>query len=350
MIQSVFFIFVGSNQPNMYIKQLGITILACLVLIACQQKKIEPISVAGMTQGTYYAITYYDQEGRNFQTAIDSLLEAVDVSLSLWNDQSVLSRVNQGDTTVGLDPIFLSTFLISKEMSALTDGYFDFTIAPLVNAWGFHRQKKMELTQRQIDSIQDLVDYHKVRIERGKVVKDDPRMSFDFNAIAPGYTVDLMSQMFDSLNLQHFIIDIGGEITARNAKPDGEPWLVAIERPSHTKDEERSIDVVLELVNRSVATSGSYRNYFEKDGKRYSHAIDPKTGYPVEHNLLSVTVVADNAATADALATAFLVMGFEKAKKLLEDLPDVDAYFIFWKEDGSYEEIFTPDMYKLIKQ
>jgi FAD:protein FMN transferase len=308
------------------------------------------MSMAGEAQGTYYAITYYDKQERNLQPMVDSLLQSFDQSVSLWVDQSILSRVNRGDTNVQLDTTFLYNFILSKELSALTDGYFDFTIGPLAQAWGFHRKNRMELNQKQIDSLRNLVDYKKVRLEGGKIVKDDPRMSFDFNAIAQGYSVDLIANMFDELGIQSFIVDVGGEIFARNLKPDGKNWIVAIESPTESKTDERTYEVILPLENLALATSGSYRKYFEKDGKRFSHAIDPKTGYPVDHNLLSVTTLASNAALADALSTAMMVMGLEKSIELLETLPGVEAYFIFWSEDNTYETYATDGMKKLIEK
>jgi len=327
-----------------------VLILAILISGCSGQQSPKKMSIAGEAQGTYYAITYYDVQERNLQPKVDSLLQSFDQSVSLWVDQSILSKVNRGDTNVLLDTTFLYNFILSKEISALTSGYFDFTIGPLAQAWGFHRKNRMELSQKQIDSLRNLVDYKKVRLEGGRIVKDDPRMSFDFNAIAQGYSVDLIADMFDKLGLQSFIVDVGGEIIARNRKPDGKNWIVAIETPTESKTDERTYEVTLPLENLALATSGSYRKYFEKDGKRFSHAIDPKTGYPVDHNLLSVTTLAGNAAMADALSTALMVMGLEKSIKLLENLPDVEAYFIYWSEDNNYETYATKGMKALIEK
>lgn len=312
-----------------------LAILLLLVgLTACNQSKLSRVIFSGTAQGTYYAITYYDAQNRNLQQELDSIFQMVDNSLSLWQEQSILSKINRGDTSVQPDKIFIDNFLLSKEISKLTQGYFDITIAPLAKAWGFHRKNRVEMTETQIDSLRELVDYTKVRLLDAKLIKDDPRISFDFNAVAPGYTVDLIGDYFIKMGIQHFLIDLGGEIWAYGNKPDGSKWRVAIESPSPDKNSDRSIDVILALGNQSVATSGSYRNYFEKDGKRFSHAIDPVTAYPVEHNLLSVTVLAENTAVADALATAFLVMGMEKSQSVLKRLPGVEAYFVYWTDDG----------------
>ncbi|PKP54017.1 MAG: thiamine biosynthesis protein ApbE [Bacteroidetes bacterium HGW-Bacteroidetes-1] len=325
-----------------------IFLIITTVLAACGNKPLEKISIAGEAQGTYYAITYYDKLGRDLQEPIDSLLKAVDKSVSLWDDNSIITRVNRGDTSVKLDKIFIYNFILSKEMGILSNGYFDFTIGPLAGAWGFHRKNKLTLSSYQVDSLKQLVDFRKVRIENGQIIKDDPRMSFDFNAVAQGYTVDLIASMLDSLDIKHFVVDVGGEIIARNKKPGGSSWRVGIESPSANKDDDRTIQVVVSLENKGLATSGSYRKYFEQGGKRYSHAIDPKTGYSVDHHLMSVTVLADNAAYADALATTFMVMGMEKSLKLMETLTDVDAYFIYWTKENIYETYASEGMKKLI--
>lgn len=322
----------------------GLLVPVLLVLSCNSSKNLHRVSLAGETQGTYYAITYLDAKERNFQEQVDSILKAVDMSASLWIDNSIISRVNNGDSLVEADQIFIDNFNLSKEVSRLTDGYFDFTIGPLAQAWGFHRKGKMELTGAQVDSLHRLVNYNMVHLD-GNIVKMDMKgMKFDFNAIAQGYTVDLLAKMLDEKGVKHFIIDVGGEIIARNRKPDGSNWRVGIEKPSENSNDERVLQEIIQLENKALATSGSYRKYFEKDGKRYSHAISPKTGYPVDHHLLSVTVLADNAAYADALATAFLVMGLENSKLYLSKLTQVEAYFIFWSEKNEYEVYLTDGM------
>ncbi|MBZ0241908.1 MAG: FAD:protein FMN transferase, partial [Bacteroidales bacterium] len=308
-------------------------------IVGCSSTpKPKKISFAGETQGTYYAITYYDTEDKNLQPKIDSLLKAFDQSVSLWVPNSLISRINEGDSTAVPDEVFKFNFLLSEEIARKTDGYFDFTISPLVEAWGFSFKEKIKLDKNRIDSLKALADYRNVKLVDGKVVKTDPRIRFDFNAIAQGYTSDLVADFLNSLNINRYIIDIGGEIFARGTKPDGSKWRVGIERPEMNNAETRSVQQVVTLENKGLATSGSYRKYYEEDGKRYSHAIDPKTGYPVTHNLLSVTVLANTAAEADAYATAFLVMGLEKSLEFLEDLDELEAYFITWDEqDDTFE-------------
>lgn len=336
--------------PFLTMKQLIFLLFVASGFFSACSHTSEPqrFNLAGEIQGTYYSITYYDAQGRNLQVAVDSVLDAVDQSVSLWVDQSILSRVNSGDTTVELDQIFLVNYYLSKEVSALTNGYFDFTIGPLAQAWGFHRKQHVDMSSKQVDSLRQLVDYQNVTLHNNKLHFEKPGMRIDFNAIAQGYTTDLIADLFDSLQIKNFIIDVGGEILARNKKPDGSHWRVGIEHPTSNANEDRTIQVIVNLENLGLATSGSYRKYFEKDGKRFSHAISPKTGYPVDHNLLSVTVLAKSAGLADALATAFLVMGLDESKETLKRIPDVEAFFIYWTPEHTYETYSTEGMQKII--
>ncbi len=334
----------------MYTLRICFLIFIGSLIAACQRNpKMEKVVLQGETQGTYYAITYFDDQGRDFSKKIDSVLQVVDYSMSLWVDSSLINRINRGDTSALPDEHFIYNFLLAKEVSAATDGYFDFTIGPLVSAWGFHRKNRLEMTPDMVDSLKSLVDFRRVRIEKKRIVKDDPRISIDFNAIAQGYTVDLIAELLDGLGVEHFIVDIGGEIMARNRKPDGNPWRVGIETPSETKDDERKVENVIKLENKGLSTSGSYRKYFEQDGKRFSHSIDPKTGYPVQHSLMSVTVLAENAAIADAYSTAFMVMGLEKSLEIISYLGGIEAFFIYY-EDGQYKTKATPGMASLIEE
>jgi FAD:protein FMN transferase len=319
------------------------------ILTACQEEKsLPPISFVGEAQGTYYLVTYFDTKSRNLQPQVDSLLKAFDQSVSLWEPESILSRVNRGDSLVDLDLVFLYNFKLSKEVAEATDGAFDFTVAPLVRAYGFGPKGRSEITPQLIDSLKSIVDFRKVRLENGRVVKDDPRISFDFNAVAQGYSVDLIAQMLVSRGINSFIVDVGGEIYAHNKKPDGSNWLVGIETPAEAKTDDRHVGSVVRVENKAIATSGNYRKYYEKDGMRYSHTIDPKTGYPVEHSLLSVTVMAENAALADAYATAFMVMGHERAIIFVEKYPGMEAHFIWSGSKGNIELYTTQGLLELI--
>ena len=290
----------------------------------------QKINYSGITQGSYFSITYYDEKGRSFEEEIDSIFKAVDNSVSLWNKNSIISKVNRNEDVV-VDQIFKDNFEWALKASDFSDGAFDATIGPLVAAWGFHNKKELELTPHMIDSIRQLVDYRKIEIIDDKVVKANPNMTLDFNAVAQGYTADMIGKFLESRGIENYLIDVGGEIMARGTKPNGEQWVIGIEKPAENYDSEQAVQITINLKDKGIVTSGNYRKYIEKDGVRYSHSIDPKTGYPVEQNLLSATVIADNASWADCLATICMIVGKEKASKLLE-YQGVEAYFIFVKD------------------
>ena len=259
----------------------SLLMLLAMMFASCA-KQPQKMVLQGLVQGSYYAITYYDEEGRNFQQEIDSIFHAVDMSVNLWVDSSVICKVNRNED-VALDQIFIENFEVAQRAAAISDGYFDPTISPLVSAWGFSAKNPHlpPLTSHLIDSLKQLVDYRKVRIEDGKLIKENPAMKLDFNAIAQGYTTDLVGALLESKGIKSYIVDVGGEIFARGTKPDGKPWVVGIEKPSADWDSERVVQQRVELEDKGIVTSGSYRKYVERDGKRYSHCIDPMTGYPV---------------------------------------------------------------------
>jgi thiamine biosynthesis lipoprotein len=301
----------------------------------------------GEAQGSYYAITYYDEQERNFQHEIDSIFHAVDVSVNLWVDTSVISKVNRNED-VTLDSIFIDNFNIAQEAARLSDGYFDPTISPIVAAWGFSYKHGDSITPQLIDSLKQLVDYRKVHIENGVVIKENPAMTLDFNAIAQGYTSDLIASFLDSRGIKNYLVDTGGEIMARGTKPNGQPWIVGIEKPADNWDSEQVVHTRIALRDKGLVTSGSTRKYVERNGKRYSHCIDPNTGYPVEHQVLSVTVMANSSVWADALASICMVMGMEKSLPLIENMDDVEAYYIYVNEKNELET-FATEGFSVIK-
>ncbi len=318
-----------------------------LALLASCNQGPQKMVLQGEAQGSYYAITYYDEQGRNFQQEIDSIFHAVDVSVNLWVDTSVISKVNRNEE-VKLDSIFVDNFRIAQEAANLSDGYFDPTISPIVAAWGFSYKRGDTITPQLIDSLKQLVDYRNIRIEEGKVVKANPAMTLDFNAIAQGYTSDLIASFLDSRGIKNYLVDTGGEIMARGEKPNDQPWIVGIEKPADNWDSEQVVHTRIALRDKGLVTSGSTRKYVERNGKRYSHCIDPKTGYPVEHNVLSVTVLAENSVWADALASICMVMGMEKSLPLIESMNGVEAYYIYVNEQNALETFATDGFAKLV--
>lgn len=320
--------------------------LLLIAMVSCQPKMQKTV-IQGLAQGSYYAISYYDSLNRNFQHEIDSIFDAVDRSVSLWNDSSTISKVNRNED-VKLDAIFIDNFNIAQQAAELSNGYFDPTISPLVAAWGFSYKNGDSITPQLTDSLKTLVDYRKIKIEDGKVVKENPLMSLDFNAIAQGYTSDLIASFLSSKGIHNFLIDTGGEIMGRGSKPDGSDWIVGIEKPAANWDSERVVQERLFLRDKGLVTSGSTRKYVERNGKRYSHCIDPTTGYPVEHNVLSVTVIAENSVWADALASICMVMGMEKSLEIINAREGTEAYYIFVNDKGELETFATKEFQRLI--
>jgi thiamine biosynthesis lipoprotein len=319
-------------------------LMVVLALTSCHR----PVRFTGEAQGTYYAVTYYDPRNRDYGKEIDSLLAAVDRSVSRYQPGSIISRINDNDTTVRVDSIFADIFRKAMEVSEATQGAFDVTVGPLVNAWGFGVKPVMRVDTSAIDSLRRMVNYRGVHLENGRVVKQDPHMTIDFDAIAQGYTVDLIGAFLEHQGITSYIIDVGGEVLARGIKPGGEKWHVGIERPAQNQQDERQVKAVIAVKDEALSTSGNYRKYYEVNGIRYSHTIDPATGYPVTHPLLSVTVMAGDCATADAYATAFMVMGLAKAKAFLEKHPELNGYFIYSGPGGQTKTYMTEGIKKIL--
>ena len=207
----------------------------------------------------------------------------------------------------------------------------------LVRAWGFGFDATKHVDDKIIDSILQFTGYQKIRIENRRLVKDDIRTTVDFNAIAQGYSVDLLGSFLKEQGIMNYLVDIGGEVKARGNKPDGTDWKVGIEKPTKNKNDQRNLTAVITLRDKSIATSGNYRKFYEENGVRYSHTINPKTGHPVQHSLLSVSVMAESTAIADAYATAFMVMGLEDAKTYISEDSSLEAFFIYADEQGNYQ-------------
>jgi thiamine biosynthesis lipoprotein len=320
-------------------------------LSACSGKKeLKIYKMSGSAQGTYYAITYCADNNENLQPAVDSLLRQFDRSVSSYLPNSLISRMNNNDTTVVADQIYETIFKKAMEVSVASDGAFDITVGPLVNAWGFGFSKKANVDQAMVDSLLPLVGYRKVQLLKGKLIKTDPRIRVDFDALAQGYTSDWLAQYFESKGIHDYLIDVGGEVLGRGLKPDGQQWSVAIEMPAKNSEDDRKIQSIISLKDKAISTSGSYRKYYEENGSRYSHFIDPSTGFPVKHNLLSVSVLANDCITADAYATTFMVMGLEKSKIFLANHPEIQCYFISDDQKGGFAIYYTPGYDQLLRK
>lgn len=338
----------------MNFKLIRLSLIGCLILpflTSCETKKeLKMYKMTGAAQGTYYSITYYSDNNENLQPEVDSLLKQFDRSVSAYLPSSVLSRLNENDTTVVADEIFETVFNKAMEVSEKTGGNFDLTVGPLVNGWGFGFSKKASMNQARVDSLLPLVGYQKVKLLKGRLVKTDPRIRIDFDAIAQGYSCDWLAQFFEKRGIHNYLIDVGGEVLGHGTKLNEKKWSVAIETPAKNAGDERKIQAILSLQDCAVSTSGSYRKYYEEQGTRYSHTINPFNGYPVKHNLLSVSVVAADCMTADAYATAFMVMGLEKSKEFLDKHKDFEVYFISDDQQGGFSVFYTPGFEALLNK
>ncbi|MCS6968950.1 MAG: FAD:protein FMN transferase [Cytophagales bacterium] len=272
------------------------------------------VKLSGRAMGTTYHISYLDPQRNNYQPAIDSLLDLFNLSLSTYLPDSEISRFNKGDSVVVQLPFFLPVLEKSRQIYLLTEGAFNPTVFPLVQAWGFGSNQGPVKEEPKVDSLMQFVDFESIVVEGNTVKKTKKGVSLDFNAIAPGYGVDLVAQLLRQRGIQNYMVEIGGEVVCQGKNQRGETWLIGIDNPVYEEKGGNPIQAKIRVENMALATSGNYRKFYLKDGKRYAHTIDPKTGRPVEHNLLSATVLAKDCITADALATAFMVMGTEKAR------------------------------------
>lgn len=296
----------------------------------------------GLVFGTVYKITY--QHAEDLQNDIKQAMMEVDHSLSPYNPTSIITCINHNrDTT--LNEHFTQVFELAQKISAETEGAFDITVAPLVNAWGFGFKNSIEMEQSVIDSLRQFIGYEKIKLENGRIIKEDPRLMLDCSAIAKGYGVDRVARLLDKKGVDHYMVDIGGEVVVKGKNSRMKTWRIGINKPvEDSLSINQELQTILEVSGVGIATSGNYRKFYYKDGKRYAHTIDPRLGAPVQHNILSATVIAKDCTTADAYATAFMVMGPEKAKAFCEKHPELDAYFICSGEGDSYEIYYTPGM------
>ena len=322
----------------------------CLVCLSCGGKSAMT-SISGYAQGTFYSVKYYDDEGRDLKESIDSLLRVFDLSASLWVEDSRLNKLNRGEDSL-LDAVTADLLEKSLQVCDYTGGAFDCRVGKLVNAWGFGAKDGVSPEPACVDSLLDIchaaVELHRHADGTAALWRADRRTEIDFNAIAQGYSVDVLAAFLDEKGIHNYIIDIGGEVIAKGRKKGGTPWVVGIEKPADDRYDRPQVMEAVALENAALVTSGSYRKYYEKDGVRYSHTIDPSTGYPVDHTLLSVTVVDSTAWRADALATAFMVMGLDSALRFV-DRHDVSLpLFFIYDNKGCLETRATPSMQKML--
>jgi thiamine biosynthesis lipoprotein len=312
--------------------------------------QIEPTIIEGFAQGTTYNITYLDAQNRNLQPEIDRILADFDQSVSTYQTESIISRINRNEKNVVVDRYFKACFKKAKEVWENTNGAFDPTVYPLVNAWGFGPGKKQYLDKKEVDSILQFVNFDLIQLKGNTVVKKDPRVCLDFNAFAQGYSVDVVAEFLNSKGIKSYIVEIGGEVYAKGKNSDGNFWTIGIEKPIDNKVTKNPIKSIARIDKLAVATSGNNRRYVIEDGVKYAHHLDPKTGYPTKNNLLSASIFARQCISADANATGVLVMGLEKAKVFLKKHPELEAYLVYSDENGIDQVYKTPGIEKFVSE
>lgn len=306
--------------------------------------------VQGFTQGTTYHIIYQLPTEQDLQEQVDSLLQQFDRSLSTYDSTSIISAINRNVPGAKTDSMFRTVFRESARVYQVSGGAFDITLAPVIDAWGFGSGDQLNPDSAYIDSLLQYVGMDKVSLQGDSVVKSNPAVQLNVNAIAQGYSVDVVSGYLESLGCRNYMVEIGGEIRTRGVNEKGNFWRIGVDRPDYgNMIPGDQLQVIINMHNRALATSGNYRKFYEKDGVRITHTIDPVTGYPKASRLLSVTILADECITADAYATACMVMGVEKGKEFVVGEKGVDAFFIFGDELGAYQVWFTDGIRKYVE-
>ncbi len=327
-------------------------LISCIIVGAlCTSCKDQPLIFhfsEGPIHGTSFHITYEYPQNKDLDQKFLSLMKKFELSLSTYLPESVVSRINSNDPDVELDTYFRTVFKRAQQISTRTDGAFDITVAPLVNAYGFGFTEREIVTDARIEELLSITGYQKIRIQGDNVIKDDPRLMLDVSAIAKGYSVDIVAMFLEDEGVENYLVEIGGEMRCRGINPKGIPWQVGVDKPIENMLE-RQILIILSLTDISLATSGNYRQFYEENNVKFSHTIDPKTGRPVTHNLLSATVLAPDCMTADAYATAFMVLGLERSMELVNSDPDLEGYFITNASDGTFKSTYSEGLEAILE-
>jgi thiamine biosynthesis lipoprotein len=325
------------------------TLLGSLIFLSCSQQK-QYYEDSGTVFHTLYHIKY--QHDKLLTDTIDKALQEFNLSLNPFNRNSIIAKVNNNQD-VEVDEWFEAVFNKAKEVYEASGGAFDPTVAPLINLWGFGFETLDDVSQTAIDSLKQFVGYDKIRIENRRVIKDDPRIQLNFSAIAKGYASDVIAALLEGEGVENYMIEIGGEVAVNGKNIHGDCWQIGINKPEEdSTGAAGEIGTIVQLCRKcGLATSGNYRNFYVRDGKKYAHTIDPQTGYPAEQNILSATVVAPDCMTADACATAFMTLGVDKALKMTDKIKGIEYLIIYRDNDGGdIKTISSPSLQPFIKE
>ena len=323
-------------------------LIIATINIVLQQRNTPYQHDEGQVFGTYYHITYQNDTSLNGDIMAE--LKKVDDALSMFNKNSIIARINRGENAE-TNNMFNRVFKLAEEISDNTDGAFDITVAPLVNAWGFGFKTGTPPTRHAIDSLRSAVGYKTVMLRDNRIFKQNPKTMLDFSAIAKGYGCDVVAYLLERRGIENYMIEIGGEVVTHGISEKRLPWKIGVTKPTDDSTAvDKELQTVLNVKDMAMATSGNYRNFYVRDGRKIAHTIDPRTGYPVQHSILSSTVMASSTAEADAYATAFMVLGLDGARALLARHGRLEAYFIYANEDGEYRTWCTDGFGKLIAE
>lgn len=327
-----------------------VLIMAVMAIFGCKQRIPKYIYNDGIIHGAPYHIVYKSPAGEDFHTEIDTLLKDMNMIFSTYEKESTISKVNRNEEVI-LDSVFTNAFKQSVEISELSGGAFDITCGPLVNAWGFGPEERERMTPEKIDSLLRITGFQKVKLENSHIIKENPNMKINMNAIGDGLFCDQIALMLDKKKCTDFLVEIGGEVVAKGKNEKGNIWTIGINKPvDENTFVNNEIVAKIQIENKSMATSGNYRNFYIEDGKKYAHTIDPKTGYPVEHSMLSATVLAGDCTNADGFATAFMVLGIEKSIELSKKLRGFEVYFIYADSTGNNQVYMSEGFKRILKE
>jgi len=328
----------------------NILYLFLLILCACSSSDNRIlVKNSGEAQGAYYHIQYMSNGGKDFHFQIDSIFKEIDSSLSIYKDYSLISKLNKGED-VKTDTLFNTVFKGAQKVFLESEGNFDCSVSPLVNAWGFYKDKlgdSLVIDSAKFRKILPYVGFDKISLIADSLVLPKG-MRLDFNAIAQGYTVDVIAQFLQAKGYSNYLIEVGGELLAKGKNADGNIWRVGVDKPSENINKNERFQFILDLEDKALATSGNYRKFYEKDGVKYAHTINPFTGFPTQNRLLSVTVIHDNCMLADAYATAFMVMGVRRSKQFVKSHPEIEIYLVYTNKNGKWNTFISADLQKRI--
>lgn len=336
------------------IKSVLFPVFLSVLLISCNQtpsKNKEYIKNSGKIHGTYYHATYLQPEGKNLQDKIEKKMLEFELSLSTFNPNSIISKINRNDDNVITDDYFETMYFEAEKVSENTGGAFDITVAPLVNAWGFGFGNQDRKNEPDVKSILTYVGYRKIKLENHSVIKSDKRIMLDASAIAKGQSSDVIGALLEANGCEHYLIEIGGEVACKGLNPKGKKWRIGIDQPTDDFfDEQKELQTIVAITNIGLATSGNYRQYYYRDGKKYAHTINPISGYPVDHNLLSATAIAPTCMQADAYATAFMVLGVDSSLAVCNRTPELECYLIYADDSGAFQVTYSEGFEKYLAE